>query len=241
MPTSATYLWDPELAEMVDEAFERCKVDPGTLDVSHIISARRSVNLMLSEWAAEDMQDWRIDRLDTPNNAPVPLVEGTNNYVIDPDSDGRIIDINQVSLRRDNTDTTIYPMSRQEWLDIPDKDTKGRPNRYFADKQQNQVEIFLWTVPENSTDELVMDVMRKYQDAGFASDGPDITYYMREAFCAGLAYRLGRKFAPEPIMPRLEKESDKAFNTANGAQRERGDFVIVPTAGYRRRSGGRIR
>jgi hypothetical protein len=132
-------------------------------------------------------------------------------------------------------------MSRQEWLDIPDKTTLGRPNRYFADKQQGQVEIFLWTVPENSTDVLIMDVMRKFQDVGFASDVPDMTYYMREAFAAGLAYRLGRKFAPEPIMGRLKAESDDAFKTANGAQRERGDFVIIPASNFRRRSGGRIR
>lgn len=239
--TSGTYLWDPELADMVDEAFERCKVDPGTLDVSHVISARRSMNFMLSEWAADDMHDFRIDRLDTPDNAPIALTKGENRYVIDPDLDGRIIDINQVSLRRDATDTTIYPMSRQEWLDIPDKSTEGRPNRYFADKQQNQVDVTLWTVPENSTDVLIMDVMRKFEDVGFGSDGPDITYYMREAFAAGLAYRLGRKFAPEPIMVRLKTESDDAYKSADGAQRERGDFIIVPSSNYRRRSGGRIR
>lgn len=244
MPTSGTYLWSPDLAEMVDEAFERCKVDPSTLDVSHLISARRSMNLMFVEWAAEDNQDFRIDRLDGPGtgtNLPFPLVQGQQQYVIDPDTDGRIIDINQVSLRRDGTDTTIYPMSRQEWLDIPDKTTQGRPNRYFADKANNLITISLWTVPENSTDTLIMDVMRKFQDVGFADDEPDIPYYMREAFAAGLGYRLGRKFAPEQIMPRLKSESDEAFKTANGAQRERGDFAIVPSSNHRRRTGGRLR
>ena len=187
MAFSGTYLWDPELADSVDEAFERCRVDPGTLDVSHLISARRSMNFMLSHWAAEDMQDYRIDRLEN-----FALAQGTQTYVVDPDTDGRIIDINQVSLRRDNTDTTIYPMSRQEWLDIPDKSTQGRPNRYFADKRTDQVTITLWTVPENSTDTLTMDVMRKHQDVGFANNNPDIPYYMREAFVAGLAWWLGQ-------------------------------------------------
>lgn len=233
---SGTYLWEPDLAEMVDEAFERCRVDPSTLDVSHVISARRSMNLMLSSWAAEDMQDFRIDRIE-----PFALTQGTQTYTVDPGTDGRVIDINQVALRRDGSDTTIYPMSRQEWLDIPEKTTQGRPSRYFADKRQNSILITLWTVPENSTDVLVMDVMRKFQDVGYGSDDPDIPYYMREAFAAGLAFHLGRKYAPEPILPRLKSDADDAFETANGAQRERGDFVIIPGSNSRRWGGGRAR
>ena len=233
MPSSGTYLWSPELADAVDEAFERCRVDPGTLDVSHVISARRSMNFMLAYWATKDHQDYRIDRV------TLPLVQGTQSYTVDPDTDGRVIDVNQVALRRDNTDTSIYAMSRTEWLDIPNKSTEGRPSRYFADKRNDSVIIYLWTVPENSTDTLIMDVMRKHQDVGVASNEPDIPYYMREAFVSGLAYFLGRKFAPEQMLPRLQVEADDAFQHANGAQRERGDLNIVPTSNYRRRRGGR--
>ncbi len=236
MPTSGTYLWDPDLAECVDEAFERCKVDPSTLSLQHILSARRSVNFMLVEWATKDNQDFRVDRIEN-----FALTQGTQNYTIDPDADGRIIDIQQMSLRRAGSDTTMYPMSRQEWLDIPDKDTQGRPNRFFADKRQDAVIIYLWPVPENSTDTLIFDAMRKFTDYGLGVNGPDVSYYMREAFVSGLAHHLGRKFAPEPIIPRLKLEYDEAWTNANGAQRQRGDVVIVPGSNYRRRTGGRIR
>ncbi len=236
MPTSGTYLWSPDLAECVDDAFERCRIDPGTLDVKHMISARRSINFMLSDWAADDNQSMRIDRL------VIPLVEGTQEYIIDPDTDGRIIDVNQVALTRDNTDTSIYPMSRQEWLDIPNKDIEGRPSRYFADKRQGSVVVSLWTVPENSTDTLLMDCMRRFQDAGLGGQSePDIPFYMREAFVSGLAWWLGQKFAPEQILERLKGTYDEAFEKANGAQRVRGDLVIVPASNTRLRRGGRIR
>lgn len=236
MASSGTYLWSPELSDCVDEAFERCRVDPGTLDPSHLISARRSINFMLAYWATKDNQDFRIDRL-----APLALVQGTQNYDIDPDVDGRVIDVNNVLVRRNSIDTGIYPMSRDEWLEIPDKTKEGRPSRYFADKRTTVVTIYLWPVPENSTDTLIMDVMRKFQDAGYASDEPDIPYYMREAFVSSLAYWLGKKFAPEQILPRLMTEADDAFETANGAQRNRGDVTIVPSAGSGRRRGGRRR
>lgn len=242
MATSSTYLWDPELADMVDEAFERAKVDPATLQLRHITSARRSMNFMLVEWATKDRHDFRIDRLDTvTGNSPFPLVAGQQAYVINPDSDGRIIDINQMSLRRDGTDTTIYPMSRQEWLDIPDKTTQGRPNRYFADKQRDLITVYLWTVPENSTDTLIIDVLRKFQDVGNAANTPDVSYYMREAFVAGLAARVNVKFGQDSRQQYLDSKAFQAFEDGTSSQRELGDFIIVPASNFRRRSGGRIR
>lgn len=236
MPSSGTYLWSPELADCIDDAFERCRVDPSTLDTSHLISARRSINFMLVEWAADDNQEFRIDLL-----AAFALTVSVATYTIDPDTDGRIIDINKIQVKRDGVETSIYPMSRQEYLDIPDKLTEGRPSRYYANKRTTQIDLTLWPVPENSTDTLEISAMRKFQDHDAAADEPDVPYYMLEALTAGLAYRIGRKFAPESILPRLMAESTSAFKIANGAQRERGDVVIVPTSGYRRRAGGRRR
>jgi len=233
MATSGTYLWSPELAECIDEAFERCRVDPSTVDISHVISARRSINLMLVEWAAEDQQDFRIDRI------TVPLVLGTQTYTVDPSVDGRIIDLNMVSLRRSSVDTTLTPMGRDEWLDIPTKTTQGRPAQYFIDKRQNSITISLWPVPENSTDTLIIDAMRKYADAGGSLNTPDIPYYMREAFCAGLALKLGEKFAPEQMIARLEYRAVKAFKLANAAQKNRGDIRVVPAASRGGRGRGR--
>ena len=237
MASSGTYLFSPDLAEMVDEAFERCRVDPGTLDVSHMISARRSINLMLTYWATKDNQDYRIDRL-----SAFALVAGTQEYIIDPDADGRVIDVNGIVVTRAGVDTAIYPMSRDEWLEIPDKTTQGRPSRYFADKRaDSSVVISLWPVPENSTDTLRMDVMRKHMDAGMASNEPDVPYYMREAFAAGLAYWLGEKFAPEPMLNRLQARAGDAFDQANGSQKVRVDVTIVPASNHRFRRGRRAR
>ena len=234
MAYSDTYVWSPDLAECVDDAFERCGVDPATLDASHVLSARRSINFMLVEWSTKDHEDFRVDRVQ------VPLVQGNHPGTIDPDTDGRIIDILSVSLRRNGTDTSIYPMSRQEWLDIPDKSTEGRPNRYFADKRRDGVEMYLWTLPENSTDILLMDVMRKYNDAGGAALEPDIPYYLRDAFAAGLAAKLSVKFAVDRVQM-LSALATDSWNSANASQRTLGDVVIVPSSNYRKRVGGRRR
>lgn len=234
MAYSNTYVWSPDLAECIDDAYERCGVDPSTLDVSHALSARRSINFLMVDWATRDHHDFRVDRIQ------IPLVTDTQPGLIDPDTDGRIIDILSVSLRRDGIDTSIYPMSRQEWLDIPDKATTGRPNRYFADKQRDGVYMYLWTLPENSTDVLIMDVLRKFNDAGGSANDPDIPYYMREAFTAGLAAKLSVKFAMDRVQMLTAMATD-AWNSADASQRTLGDLVIVPSSNYRRRTGGRRR
>ena len=235
MATSSTYLWSPDLAECFDEAFERAKVDPSTIDVSHIISARRSVNFMLAEWATKDYHAFRVDRL-----SAFALVTGTQQYTVDPSADGRVIDIQSMSLTRSSTDSPMWPMSRQEWMDIPNKTTRGRPSRYFADKRQNSVIIQLWPVPENSTDTLLMDVMRKFQDAGASRFEPDIPYLMREAFVACLAAKLAQKYAPA-FFNDLYARGEQKFKEGNGAQRIRGDVIIVPGSNLRGRRGGRVR
>lgn len=240
MATSGEYLWSPDLAEMVDEAFERCRVDPATLDSRHISSARRSINFMLTQWAADDYQSHRIDRVE------IPTVQGQQLYTLQdpltagPPPDNRLIDVLNVVMRRENTDTPVEPYSRQAWLELPNKDYIGRPSRIFVDKRQDSVLYYLWPVPENSTDVIVMDTLRRYQDVGgeLATE-PDIPYYMRDAFASGLAARLAEKFAPEQIIPRLLLMAEERYKEANGAQRERGDVYIVPTSNSRARKGRR--
>ena len=235
MATSGEYFFNPDLAMGIDEAFERIKVDPASLEPRHIDGARRSINYMLIQWATLDQQDYRIERITQA------LVQGTQQYTIDPGTDGRVVDVNQVSLRRQGIDTSIYQMPRQEWLDIPDKDVQGRPSRYFTDKQVGSLTIDLWTVPENSTDVLVMDVMRKHQDIGELNDEPDIHYFMQEAFVASLAAKLNVKFGDDNRQGYLDLAATSAFKEGNGASKEQGDVVIVPASSARLRGGGRIR
>jgi len=48
--TSSTFIFNPELADHIDEAFERCGIDPADLKARHIRSATRSANLVMSDW-----------------------------------------------------------------------------------------------------------------------------------------------------------------------------------------------
>lgn len=237
MATSGTYIFNPDLAEAVDEAFERCRIDPAGITIRHVLSARRSMRFMLVDWATDDYQDFRIQQLS------FMTVQGQQVYTGPTDVPVNIVDIIGVVLRRDGVDTPIEFMGRHEWLNIPEKDTEGRPDRVFIDKQRDGIQLTFWTVPENSTDEIIFDAVLKFEDSDTAADNADIHWYMQDAFAAGLASRLAEKYAPVELEQKLWTKAEMAFRKGTNAVRERGDVRIVPESGFRRRRGsaGRFR
>ena len=51
MATSGTVTFRPNVEEIINEAYERCGLDIQTRTGDQAISARRSLNLLFSEWA----------------------------------------------------------------------------------------------------------------------------------------------------------------------------------------------
>lgn len=225
MATSGTYLWNPELADMVDEAFERCKVDPATLDIRHILSARRSMRFMLAHWATRSFSEFRVEQVQ------VPTVDGQAAYTLD----GQYLDILQAALRRNGVDTPVTNVSRADYLDIPEKTTGGRVDRYFVDKARDALVVTVWPVPDNATDLLLLDVVRKPEDHDWAAQNPDVPFLMQEAFVAGLAARVCEKFGPPELENGLFVKAEAALKTAQEAMRERGDIRIIPGSNRRAR------
>lgn len=236
MTTSGTYIFNPDLAELFDEAMERARIDPALVTARHILSARRSMRFLLTHWATQDYHNFRI-RTDT-----MSLVQSQGSYVAGVDFDldvggVNIVDIIDVILRRDGVDTPVEFMSRSEYLNIPDKTYEGRPDRVFIDKQRDGITMTFWTLPENSTDEILFSAVRKFEDSDTASDTADIHSYMYDAFAYGLAFRLAEKFSPPELEQALFAKAENAFVDAQNAVRERGDVRIVPGSGQRRRRG----
>ena len=150
-------------------------------------------------------------------------------------TDTNLIDILGMTLTRSGVDTPVEFYSRQDYLTIPEKTTEGRPDRCFVDKQRDGVVFTFWPVPENSTDVITFNGVRKFEDSDTASDTADIPYHMYDAFAYAIAFRLAEKFSPPELEQALYAKADNAFREAQNAVRERGDVRIVPTSGRRRR------
>jgi hypothetical protein len=195
---------------------------------------------MFADWATQDYHNFRIVQ------EQFTLVQGQATYVSGVDfnvADNNLLDIIDAVLTRTGVDTPVVQYSRQDYLNIPEKTIEGRPDRWFVDKQRDQIEVTFWPVPENSTDVITYNAVRKFEDHDTAADNADIPYYMYDAFAYGLAFRLAEKFAPPELESALYQKAQNSFRTAQNAVRERGDVRIVPASGSRRRRGsaGRYR
>lgn len=232
MATSGTYIFNPDLAEIVDEAFERCRMDPALLNARHIRSARRSMRFMLTDWATKEYHEWRIENLN------FTTVDGTASYT-DTDIPANVLDILDWSLRRDGNDIPITPIPRTEYIDIPNKDTEGMPVRVFVDKGLDGITATFWPVPENSTDVILFNAVRRFADSDTASDTQDVPWYLYDAFAYGLAARLAEKYAPPELEEKLWVKAERSFKTGSAASREYGDVRIIPGSGRRRGAGRR--
>lgn len=79
--SSGTTNFDPDAASMVIDAFERCGLYQ--LDVKHLVSARRSSNLLLvSDWSNRSVNLWKIDTVPTI----IDMVQGAATYLMPTDT-----------------------------------------------------------------------------------------------------------------------------------------------------------
>ena len=110
----------------IEEAFERCGLEVRTgYDLK---TARRSMNLMLAEWANRGLNQWTIEqRTQTVTADDVDYSLGTD-----------VIDILSAVVRRSGTDFSLSRISRDSYLSIPNKTTTGRPTQFFLDRQKQK-------------------------------------------------------------------------------------------------------
>ena len=218
MATSNSTDFEPNVAEFIEEAYERCGLELRTgYDLK---SARRSINLMLAEWGNSGLNQWTI------SEATQTVTEGTREYTLD----SSVIDILDVVLRRTEgsttTDTQMSRVSRSEYINIPTKGTKARPNQYFLDKQNTPV-LKIWPAPENSTDILVFNKMVRMDDADKATNTMDLPFRFYPCFVAGLAYYLSMKRNPQ-LTEQLKIIYEEEFRRAADEDEDRASFRITP-------------
>lgn len=222
MATTGTYITDPNLATYLDEAVERGGLDPKKIESDHIISLRRSIGFVLSRWSNRGVRQWTFTQ-DVHN----PAVVGENTF----DLPVGTIDVQMVVLRRNGVDTQMYPISREDYLLLHDKNLTGRPDRYFIDRRRATpgdsvpVQMFYWLSAENTTDAIVTDVYRQIEDGGTAQNTLDIPFRFQEAFVAEMSARVAQKYKPERYKE-LRADAEQMFKEADDEDRDSAPLVI---------------
>jgi len=216
--TSGSTDFELDVSDYIEEAFERCGLEVRTgYDLK---SAKRSLNLMLAEWANRGLNQWTIVQ------RTQALTQGTGNYALNND----VIDVLSVIVRRSGTDYSLDRLSRDEYLSIPNKTTEGRANQFFLDRQVTP-ELKLWPVPENSTDVVVYDALTRMDDADTFINTMDMPFRFYPCLAAGLAYYIAVKRAPNRVQL-LKAIYEEEFERAATEDRDRSSFNVVPQYQY---------
>ena len=127
--TSGQTVFNLDLSELVEEAFERCgsQLRSGY----DLRTARRSINLMTVEWANRGINLWTIEE------CAISLVTNQGVYPIPADT----IDILDLVTRTSNastsnqTDINLSRISESTYSTIPNKLTTGRPIQVWFNRQ----------------------------------------------------------------------------------------------------------
>ena len=218
MALSSSTNFELDVAEYIEEAFERCGLEARTgYDLQ---TARRSMNIMLAEWANRGLNQWTIEQ------KTQALTASDSEYSLGTD----IIDILSAVVRRSGTDFSMSRISRDTFTNIPVKTTTGRPTQYFLDRQITP-NLKIYPAPENSTDIIVYDALTRIQDADAQVNTMEIPFRFYPCLTAGLAYYIAMKRAPDRIQL-LKTVYEEEFERAMGEDRDRSSFTVTPQLSY---------
>jgi len=225
-PTSETTEFNPQMDDVIEEAFERTGVR-GTRTGYQLRSARRSLNIMFQEWGNRGVHLWKVKL------AKIPLVQGQAEYSYASDSANFPDDISTVleAYYRNNSDTAnpqdiaLTQISRSQYSQTPNKLTQGTPSQYYVARRLNP-SIFLYATPSSSVSstttpssfQFCFYYLSKIQDVGAYNNTSDVVNRFYPCMMSGLAYYLSLKYSPDrsqELERRYESELLRALDADN--------------------------
>ena len=222
MATSGTVAFQPNVEEIITEAFERCGLDPQIQTGDRALSARRSLNLLFSEWANRGINYWAVEQ------QTLTLVNGTASYTLPVGTIDIIDAVVRDSAGTDTSDQIINRVSIADYNQMPNKSSPGKPSQYMLDKQYTPVAYF-WQVPDRDTYSMVYWAIRQLEDVTASNQDADIPYRWNECICAGLASKISLKYANEKFSI-LNEMYERAFAFAAASDNDGVSLRIQPTA-----------
>ena len=224
MATSTTTAFNLDLNEIVEEAFERAGSEMRSgYDLK---TARRSINLMLSEWANRGLNLWTIQKQEKTLPATTTELSGTSLFGSGANSAQQIIDITDVVIRdSSNNEFSTSSISRSTYLNYTVKTTSGRPSQYYFERTINPT-LFLYPAAD-TTYTLVYYALVRMKDSGAYTNNAEIPFRFLPCLTAGLAYYIAMKKAPDRIQL-LKQIYEDEFQRAAAQDGERTSLFLTP-------------
>ena len=228
MTTSGETSFNLDFIEAVEEAYERVGLEVRSgWDAK---TARRSINLMLLEWANRGINMWTMEE------RVVTLTQGVGEYQLDAD----IVDIiEQVVQLPNQTQTTRYTVSRvsvSTYATRTNPTIQSRPTQIYIERLNAGPKVHLWPLPNIAGYTLHYWILKRIEDAGAYTNTGDFPFRFLPVFVAGLAYMIAQKKRRDDpnLVATLKAEYDEAWSNASSEDREKATLKIAPrSSSYR--------
>lgn len=129
-----------------------------------------------------------------------------------------------------NQDIPMIQLSRDTYYNIPVKDTSGRPNQFYYDKQLTYGAINLWPIPDSSANKIKFSFIKQIYDFDAPTNDPDFPVEWLRPIILQVAYNLARKYGRLELQEKeqLKRDADEALADANGYDREDTSIYFQP-------------
>ena len=225
MPTYAsTATFDLSIDEIAEEAFERCGLQ--VRSGYDLKTARRSLNLMLAEWANRGLNLWTIQLQEKTLPQGTTDLSGANLFGSGANAAQEIIDITDVVITDSSSnDYSATSISRSTYLNIAVKTTSGRPTQYYFERTINP-RLYLYPAADTAYT-LKYYALVRMKDSGAYTNNSEIPFRFLPCLTAGLAYYIAMKKAPDRI-GLLKQIYEDEFQRAADQDGERTSLFLTP-------------
>ena len=225
MPTYAsTANFDLSIDEIAEEAYERCGLQ--VRSGYDLKTARRSLNLLLAEWANRGLNLWTIQLQEKTITAGTNNLTGLDLFGSGQDAAQQIIDITDLAISdSNNNDFSAQSISRSTYLNIAVKTTSGRPTQYYFERTINP-RLYLYPQAD-TTYTLKYYALLRMKDAGDYTNNAEIPFRFLPCMAAGLAYYISMKKAPDRLVA-LKQIYEDEFQRAAAQDGERTSLFLTP-------------
>ncbi|MEI6478511.1 MAG: hypothetical protein WCO52_06005 [bacterium] len=234
---SGTTSFNPDLNEILEEAFERCGAE--LRSGYDFRTAKRSLNLLLADWANKGINLWTLD------TGSQLLTYNVGTYTLPVNTIDLLDHVIRTGTGTTQIDINITRISSSTYLSIPNKNATGRPIQVWINRLSGATNsvgavvyptINVWPLPDNSTTyTFVYTRLKRMQDAGDGINGQDIPFRFLTPMISGLAYLLSLKIpGADSRTAVLKAMYDEDWQWASDEDREKAAIRFVPRESFLR-------
>jgi hypothetical protein len=143
-----------------------------------------------------------------------------------------VLDVIELVYQNKPNEIPMYKLNRNDYANLPNKVSTGRPTQFWYDKQRTRPEIELWPAPgaEFTFDQITGFIQRQVQDVGALTDELEVPDRWYLAIICELARQLSREIKEVDVsqLPFIDTDAEKYLKDAWDGETDESEAYLRP-------------